>query len=63
MLSIKGLDGKLVKGMDIREEIQITGILKPGETYLLAEVLPASRLCLGGGDPIYSRRGWRHPQG
>ena len=39
---IKSLDGKLVKEWISGEEIQITGILKPGETYLLAEVLPAS---------------------
>ena len=42
MLSIKSLDGKLLKEWVSGEEIQITGILKPGETYLLAEVLPAT---------------------
>ena len=42
VLSIKSLDGKLLKEWVSGEEIQITGILKPGETYLLSEVLPAS---------------------
>lgn len=42
VLSIKSLDGKLLKEWVSGEEIQITGILKPGETYLLAEVLPAT---------------------
>ena len=42
LLSIKSMDGKLVKEWRSGEEIKLTGILKPGEAYLLAEVLPAS---------------------
>ena len=64
VLSIKSLDGKLVKEWISGEEIQITGILKPGETYLLAEVLPASGyawaeeipFAVGGGGGIHRVR-------
>ena len=54
---------KAAKGMGIRRGDPDHGNPEAGRNVSFSRGFTCHGLCLGGGDPIYSRRGWRHPQG